>query len=194
MKLLLYFHNFLYRVISHFAIKSGLHPKHRLTNYHKFFTDNVSSKDTVLDIGCGNGALTYDLACKAETVFGFDIVDNFQFQKDNMCLVKYDATKGFDKRNAKVVVVMSNVLEHLKDRIQVLKNLRPTTSKLLIRVPMLDRDWLTLYKKELGVEYRLDKGHFIEYTEQSFRDEVKEAGYKIVKLEIRFGEIYAILK
>jgi hypothetical protein len=59
---------------------------------------------------------------------------------------------------------------------------------------MLDRDWLTLYKKELGVEYRLDKGHFIEYTEQSFRDEVKEAGYKIVKLEIRFGEIYAILK
>jgi SAM-dependent methyltransferase len=193
MKLLLYFHNFLYRVISHFAIKRGLHPKHRLTNYHKFFTDNVSEKDTVLDIGCGNGYLTYKIAEKAFHVYAIDIIDNFKYHKDNIRFYKFGANEIYNESKAHVVV-LSNVLEHIKDRITFLKRIHPISKKFLVRVPMLDRDWLTLYKKELGVEYRLDKGHFIEYTEQSFRDEVKEAGYKIVKLEIRFGEIYAILK
>jgi len=193
MKLLLYFHNFLYRVISHFAIKRGLHPKHRLTNYHKFFTDNVSKTDTVLDIGCGNGYLTYKIAEKAFHVYAIDIIDNFKYHKDNIRFYKFDANEIYNESKAHVVV-LSNVLEHIKDRITFLKRIHPISKKFLVRVPMLDRDWLTLYKKELGVEYRLDKGHFIEYTEQSFRDEVKEAGYKIVKLEIRFGEIYAILK
>jgi len=92
------------------------------------------------------------------------------------------------------VIILSNVIEHIEDRVKFLKEIRKLAKKFLIRVPMIDRDWLTLYKKELGVEYRLDKTHFTEYTEQSFRDEVKEAGYKIVSLYIRFGEIYAVLK
>jgi 2-polyprenyl-3-methyl-5-hydroxy-6-metoxy-1,4-benzoquinol methylase len=194
MKLLLYFHNFLYRVISHFAIKGGLHPKHRLTNYHKFFTDNVTEKDTVLDIGCGNGALTLEIGKIAGQVIGFDKELPFILKViGNVVLAKmevefYPLSTPFD------ILVLSNVLEHIEDRQRFLKSFKGKVKKVLVRVPMLDRDWLTLYKKELGVEYRLDKGHFIEYTEQSFRDEVKEAGYKIVKLEIRFGEIYAILK
>ena len=191
MKLLLYFHNFLYRVISHFAIKSGLHPKHRLTNYHKFFTDNVNEKDTVLDIGCGNGALSYDLARKVKSVIAVDFENNLMFKMNGLLFV---GTPSSYKEINVDVVVLSNVLEHIEDRIKFLRDIKTSAKKFLVRVPMLDRDWLTLYKKELGVEYRLDKGHFTEYTEQSFRDEVKEAGYKIVKLEIRFGEIYAILK
>jgi len=193
MKLLLYFHNFLYRVISHFAIKGGLHPKHRLTNYHKFFTDNVTETDTVLDIGCGNGALSFDIGEKAKIVIGIDLNRKFSCVKDgNVELYRGDVlTFKLPKSN---VIVLSNVLEHIENRVKFLKKIKGGAEKFLVRVPMIDRDWLTLYKKELGVEYRLDKGHFIEYTEQSFEQEVNEAGYKIVKLEIRFGEIYAILK
>jgi SAM-dependent methyltransferase len=146
-----------------------------------------------LDIGCGNGYLSYKIACRVKWLIGVDIVRKFEYDRDNMHLFVSNDTKNYIRGTA-TTIVLSNVLEHIKDRVKFLKDIKPLAKKFLIRVPMLDRDWLTLYKKELGVEYRLDKGHFIEYTEQSFRDEVKEAGYKIVKLEIRFGEIYAILK
>jgi SAM-dependent methyltransferase len=193
-KLLLWVDNFIYKLISYLAIKrEGLHPKHRLTNYHKFFTDNVSKKDTVLDIGCGNGALTYELGRNCKTITGIDIKTKYPYEcAGNVEIIRGDV---LDWKLPKYdTIVLSNVLEHIKDRFNLLKRIHQISKKFLIRVPMIDRDWLTLYKKELGVEYRLDKGHFIEYTQQSFEQEVKEAGYKIVKLEIRFGEIYSILK
>ena len=49
------FHNFSYRFIPALATlnNNGIHLKYRITNYHKFFFDNVNEKDVVLDIGCG---------------------------------------------------------------------------------------------------------------------------------------------
>lgn len=64
----------------------------------------------------------------------------------------------------------------------------------LIRVPMLDRDWVTLYKKELGLEYRLDVTHFVEYTLNSFAKELEDAGLKMESYRVRYGEIYAVAK
>jgi len=55
-KIALRLHNFSYKLATKFAIKTedGLHPKHRLMNYHQFFIDNVSPEDRVLDIGLEN--------------------------------------------------------------------------------------------------------------------------------------------
>ena len=39
---------------------------------------------------------------------------------------------------------------------------------------MINRDWITLYKKELGIEWRLDKTHYIEYTLESFKEELEK--------------------
>jgi SAM-dependent methyltransferase len=194
-------HNWLYRVISILAIKveGGIHPKHRLMNYHQFFLDNISSSDTILDIGCGNGALAYDLAGKAKFVTGIDIVERNIIkarEKYNQVNIKYlvgDATKGL-KGQKFDVIILSNVLEHIEARIAFLGQIKGLAGKYLIRVPMFDRDWLTLYKKELGIEWRLDKTHFTEYTELSFREEMKRAGYSVESLSVRFGEIWAVVK
>lgn len=59
---------------------------------------------------------------------------------------------------------------------------------------MFNRDWITLYKKELGIEWRLDKTHYVEYTMETFQDEMKNAGLKIESHEIKFGEIYALCR
>jgi hypothetical protein len=45
-------------------------------------------------------------------------------------------------------------------------------SKLLIRVPVIDRDWIVVIKKELGLEYRLENTHFTEYTFKEFLQEL----------------------
>ena len=59
---------------------------------------------------------------------------------------------------------------------------------------MINRDWITLYKKELGVEQRLDKTRYIEYTLESFKEELEKAGLNLEKYSIQFGEIWAVVK
>src|SRR3990167_4256686 len=77
LKTLLRLDNSLRRWITYFSLESGLHPKHRLTNYHQFFLDRISPNETVLDIGCGLGLLAYDVARKARQVTGLDINEQY---------------------------------------------------------------------------------------------------------------------
>jgi len=200
-KLALRLHNLSYKLATKFATKAenGLHPKHRIMNYHKFFIDNIKEGDIVLDIGCGNGALTFELAKKARKIVAIDLneknikIAKERFNAPNIEYLVGDATT-YNFSGTFDVIVLSNVLEHIKDRISFLKKIKNLAPKILIRVPMINRDWITLYKKELGVEWRLDKTHYIEYTLESFKEELKEAGLNLEKYSIQFGEIWAVVR
>jgi SAM-dependent methyltransferase len=52
------------RYIDQGAIRyeNGIHVKHRLTRYHDFFVERIRPGERVLDVGCGNGAVSYDVA------------------------------------------------------------------------------------------------------------------------------------
>jgi len=194
------FSNFIYKLISFLAIKAedGLHPKHRLIGYHNFFLNNVSSSDTILDIGCGNGALAYDVAGKAKAVTGIDIEEKnikkarSKYSRSNVKYVVGDATSDLSGEKFDAII-LSNVLEHIEDRVAFMKSLKGLAIKYLIRVPMIDRDWVPLYKRELGIEWRLDLTHYTEFTEATFRKEIAEAGYKVDSLSVQYGEIWAVL-
>lgn len=193
-------HNLSYKLASTFAIKAegGLHPKHRLMNYHQFFLDHISLNDSVLDIGCGNGALAFDLAKKAKQVLGIDLNPKHQsawqgqFAAPNLTYKIADAITLSPEQTFDVVV-LSNVLEHIEHRVEFLTHITPLAPLFLIRVPMIDRDWITLYKQELGLEYRLDMTHFTEYTPKTFQDELASAGLSIESFSIQFGEIWAVV-
>ena len=200
MKLALKLHSFSYKLISYLAIKNenGLHPKHRLIGYHEFFTKNINSNDRVLDIGCGNGSLAKDVAKYAKSVTGIDIDEKLiakAKRKNPAPNLEYkvgDVTH--DLSNEKFdVIIMSNVLEHIDERVQFLKSIKPLANKFLFRVPMIDREWVTLYKKELGLDYRLDTTHFTEYTFAQFKSEFEQAGYRIDNHSVQFGEIWAVI-
>jgi SAM-dependent methyltransferase len=180
-------------------VKGGLHPKHRLIGYHVFFTDNVNATDTVLDIGCGNGALAFDVAKKAKSVTGIDI-ETKSIEKakrkhgaGNIRFIAGDATKDLSTETFDVII-LSNVLEHIEDSVGFMKSLKGLAHTYLIRVPMFDRDWVPVLKKEMGIEWRLDLTHYREYTEALFREEMKDAGYTIESLSVQFGEIWAVVK
>jgi SAM-dependent methyltransferase len=91
------------------------------------------------------------------------------------------------------VIILSNVLEHLPDRSSFLRqvNVLLKPSRILIRVPLFERDWRVPLKRELKVEWRLDPTHEVEYTLESFREEVTAAGLRITHQEVRWGEIWA---
>jgi len=198
-KLLLWIHSFSYRVVGFLSQKveeERVHPKHRIMNYHKFFVDNIDENDVVLDIGCGNGALSYDIAKKAKKVVGIDLNEkNISFAKERYSKENIewgDALKDLPDERFDVII-MSNVLEHIENRVEFLRRLREKATTFLIQVPMINRDWITLYKKEMGLDYRLDKGHFVEYTLESFERELEKAGLRIQDYNIQFGEIWAIV-
>jgi ubiquinone/menaquinone biosynthesis C-methylase UbiE len=178
----------------------GIHPKHRLMQYHLFFTERMKPNETVIDIGSGNGFLAFDMAKAGANVTGIELSKkNFDkaqklFHNPKLTFVHGDALKSLPGESFDTAV-MSNVLEHIEDRIGFLKKVQTTLKpkRWLIRVPCFDRDWQVPLVKELGLDSRLDETHFTEFTVDSFKKETTSAGLKIVYLEVRWGEIWAEL-
>ena len=179
----------------------GIHTKHRHTNYHQFFIKNLKPGERVLDIGSGNGFLAYDVVASIRniSVVGIELnKSNVKFacehyQHPNLVFIHGDALKNMPEEKFDVVI-LSNVLEHIEDRVGFLKNIAKLThsKRLLIRVPQYDRDWRVPLKDELGVDSRLDKTHFTEYTREKFLEELSLANLQPTHMEFRWGEIWSI--
>ena len=85
------------------------------------------------------------------------------------------------------------MLEHLSKHSIFLSKVwnKVNPKRMLIRVPLFERDWRVPLKKELGVEWRLDPTHEAEYTIESWAQEIEEAGLTVAHQEIRWSEIWA---
>lgn len=180
---------------------NGIHTKHKHIKYHDFFIENTPAGSKVLDIGCGNGALTFDVAkyVIGSTVYGIDLNENNisiakkQFAHEKIVYIQGDALKDLPDETFDIII-LSNVLEHLEKRIDFLKNIisRYNPEKILLRVPIYERDWRVPLKEELGVDCRLDHTHYIEYRQEEFFNEINLAGLKAEKYHIKWGEIWAV--
>jgi 2-polyprenyl-3-methyl-5-hydroxy-6-metoxy-1,4-benzoquinol methylase len=199
----LWLNNLSYSLIKAFVTEPGeVHPKHAIMNYHRFFVDNIGPGEVVLDIGCGNGAVANDLAAKAAKVIGIDIAEkNIKMAKEKYvrpnlqfivgdCLSFDFTTLGIAKFDK---IVLSNVLEHLEGRVQFLQGLHKLSGIILLRVPLITRDWLAVYKKDHGYPYKLSADHKIEYTKEILEEELRQSGWKIKSFQISFGEIWAVV-
>lgn len=186
-------------------INDGSHPKHKIIDYFSWYLDNINTSDIIIDIGCNKGYMANIMSQKAKQVYGIEILNEFveyankNYKSNNLAFYCADAT-NFDYKDLAyipTVFTLSNVLEHIDNRVQFLKDIQKSLRsevKFLIRVPMIDREWIVLYKKQLGLEYRLDKTHFIEYTFEKFKQEINASGLIIENYHIKWGEIYAICK
>lgn len=198
-RLLVWLHNTSYHLIALFASHTGIHPKHEILRYHDFFIANVTPNDVVLDVGSGQGDVAFDVAAKAHHVTGIDIspkniaVAQQRYTRPNLRFIVGDATT-FTFTEPVTVIMLSNVLEHIEHRIEFLKKLAAIAPTILIRVPMITRDWISVYKKNEGFEYRLDDTHYIEYDEATFADEMRRAGLVIDHQHVAFGELYAVVR
>jgi len=135
--------------------------------YKEWFSDNIGANDIVLDVGCNTGMMPEVMSLKASFVYGIEIEEKHVDiakklrSKINIEFICADATTyDYAKCSPIDVVTLSNVLEHIEHREPFLKTLinqiswnKANYKKLLIRVPMVDRDWITIYKKENFMEY-----------------------------------------
>ncbi|PLX21805.1 hypothetical protein C0584_01735 [Candidatus Parcubacteria bacterium] len=198
LRFLIFVNNYSYGWIKLFVIENGKHPKHEILRYDKFFAKHLNKESTVLDLGCGNGSLAKKISGEVKRVVAIDISErNIEEaekinSRDNITYIKGDAT-SFDFKDKFDSIVLSNVLEHIEDRIEFLKKLHQLSDIILIRVPMLDRDWLSVYKKENGYEYRLDNTHFVEYTTKLLKEELRVSSWRLKEYSIQFGEFWGVL-
>lgn len=181
------------------AYGDGVHAKHRLTAYHDFFVDRIRAGERVLDVGCGYGAVAFSIASRTEaTVTGLDMSDSqvalarARFSHPRLTFVVGRAPDALPAGPFDVVVA-SNVLEHIADRLMFLRRIQQVLApgRWLIRVPMADRDWRVPLRKELGVRHFSDPTHCTEYTRATFEAEMCAAQFRVDHLQINWGEIWA---
>ncbi|MFI4897195.1 MAG: glycosyltransferase [Phycisphaerales bacterium JB059] len=180
--------------------EGGLHPKHRLMDYHRFFTERVAPGERVIDLGSGSGALACSLARAGARVVGVDRSDASVNEAESRArelgehapsfelgdITEHRAEGTFD------TIVLSNVLEHIDRREERLRDWMDwyAPKRVLIRVPAFDREWRVPWKRELGVEWRLDLTHETEYTLDQLERELDGAGLTITDRVIRWGEYW----
>lgn len=182
------------------AYDGGVHPKHRLTGYHDFFADRIRPGERVLDVGCGIGALAHDLAARSGArVTGIDVDPGrlrFARERYRHELLDFVEADALDYRPAERfdVVVLSNVLEHLGPRVELLRRLATATgaSRFLIRVPLLTRHWHVPLRRELGLPHLSDATHELEYEPATLEAELAKAGLAVAELRVEWGEIWAV--
>ena len=191
-------------IINERAIKygNGIHPKHNVTDYHKFFVDRIYDGETVLDVGCGNGTVSIDIASQRpkSKVIGVDInAKNIEkankLKKDthlnNLIFINGDIC---DQKEINCdIVILSNIIEHISERNLFLnKIINRTSAKLfLIRVPLFERDWQIPFRKEIGSYYYSDPDHKIEHSLKEFKNEISLSKLKIKEVFTIWGEIWA---
>ena len=195
--------NHCYELCGREAIRydGGLHTKHRHIKYHDFFCQNINDGEKVLDIGCGNGFMDSRIIDEKEDVWivGMDCDErSIDFADQNYGNERLSFRVG-DGLNDRVmgsfgVIILSNILEHIEDRVDFLRKIVKwyDPGKVLIRVPSFERDWRVPLREEIGVDYRLDETHYIEYRLEEFLDEVKEGGLEVKSYELRWGEIWSV--
>lgn len=191
------------KIINNRAIEFGRgeHPKHYLTGYHDFFVENIKDGESVLDIGCGYGALARSIAINKPNskVLGIDY-DTDRYNQavnsknpSNLKFIFGDANKislemSFD------VVVLSNILEHINDRVKFMITLQENSKakKYLIRVPCYERDWQVPLREQIGLNYFNDDDHKIEHKLVEFKEEVINFNLNIMSVITKWGEIWAV--
>ena len=194
----------LYKAISRLAVlaNNGVHPKHRITKYQEWFADHLSKDWSVYEVGSHTGAMTKTIGQNVARVLAIEIIPELveiakkRNSLDNVEFITGDATK-FQLESPVDCIVLSNVLEHIDQRVAFLKGLLTNTNwngekRLLIRVPLITRDWISCYKKELGIDYRRDPTHFTEYTEKEITEELNQANIQIHNFDKRFGEAFLV--
>ncbi len=178
---------------------NGIHPKHKLINYHQFFISNISNNEKIIDLGCGYGEVAYSIAKNFPNniILGVDIDEgrlnqaitnniykNLSFTKKDIVKEKID--DEFD------TLILSNVLEHIDERVFFLKKIIQNckVKKILIRIPSFERSWMIPFMKELKINYFSDEEHFIEHKKDEIIEELKSANLNINSITSIWGEFW----
>jgi len=156
----------------------------------------IGNNKKVLEIGCASGRISKRLFENGCTVIGVEIDKNSSLKARKFCQdiitadIEYLEDLGYPS-NYFDVILLSNVLEHLRSPLNVLKKLKnylKTDGYIVIAVPnianIMIRTKLLLGKFEYEESGILDKTHLRFFNEKSAKELLNKAGFSIIKFDI----------
>jgi 2-polyprenyl-3-methyl-5-hydroxy-6-metoxy-1,4-benzoquinol methylase len=163
--------------------------KHSRTGSHMQIVDAIAPGSRVLDLGCSQGLLAEPLGEKGARVTGVDTAPPRGISKHLEQYFQRDLEDPLDLPTGRVFdcVVCADVIEHLRNREQLLRSARRYLTeggRLVISTPNIAlwfyRLSLAVGRFEYGPRGVLDWTHVHLFTRATFRREVERAGFHIV--------------
>lgn len=160
-----------------------------ITKLSKIF---LKSKGAVLDVGCGVGTISLYLASKGHDVIGIDISSRaiklakssakqigfkyLKFENSDVSTLNKFAVKKFD------YVICSEVIEHVKDDKQLLKDIYKLLKPggvLVLSTPSINAP---LYRWGYLDEFDKNVGHLRRYSVKELTNKIDKSGFHIIQI------------
>ena len=175
-----------------YFVDRGVHYtlKQSPTSSHMQIVDGIAAGSAVLDLGCSQGLLARPLAEKGVRVVGVDVGSPDGLASELAAYHRRDLERPLDLPLGREFdyVVISDVIEHLRNRAQLLRGARrflKEGGRLIISTPNVAlwfyRLSLLLGRFEYGSRGVLDATHVHLFTRATFRREVERAGFHVVR-------------
>ena len=178
-----------------------VHPKHLVpAPWHLWYLDRLRPGDRVLDLGCAGGAHAVAAARVTNSVVGVDVdapeLERARERADrdglgNVELLRADLSspeallERLEGQHFDAVLAL-DVLEHLDDRAGVLEAARALFApggRLFVAVPNRETPYKR-WRRRLGGFAFADPDHKVEYTEDSLREELSAAGFRVLDVGV----------
>lgn len=152
---------------------------------YELYTKNEIHPKTIVEVGCGAGAILENIL-KLDN--GVEQLDGFDISPQAISLAiprtKFNLTfhqSDFLKENFPVadLLLMIDVMEHVDDFYYFLRELQPRGRNFIFHIPM-DLSCRTILKPHVLLQQRKTVGHIHYFTEEMIDWILKDTGYKII--------------
>ena len=153
-------------------------------NVCKILNANAVSPKTVVEVGCGSGAVLAELSALDKSVkySGYDIAPAAKeyWKKHDDLGIEFVLGDYLDVLNEKYeVTLLLDVLEHLADPYKLLEHIHDRTSYLVVHFP-LDLSALSVLREAPLLHVRRKVGHIHYYTKNLALELLDECGYEVI--------------
>ena len=172
----------------HYPLKRSKHSS------HDTLMRLVGRGHTILDIGCGEGYLSSELAAAGNEVIGVDLLEKPECVDSMKAYCRCDLSQGLDIEQEPLRsthpdrILLLDVLEHLprpEPILEACRALLPPGGVAIITVPNVANLWIRLSLLLGRFEYTdrgiLDRTHVRFYTRKAARRMLEENGFEVIR-------------
>jgi hypothetical protein len=113
-------------------------------------------------------------------------------QGGKVAYMEFDVTQKLSDLGSFDVALLIHVLEHIKDPLLLLRELRPNFQKLVIEVPDLESDALNYARVKLKSPFYSDADHVREYSIDLIADHLAQTSWSISYKKQKGGAIFLV--